>query len=97
VSSFIGRAFQSESPEDASPKRRPAAEAGAGRLELVHEAPERRAVVEVAPDDVERDAEERTDAGLSARARDPLLDADHGREQPAHALHVPDPIELAHG
>jgi hypothetical protein len=96
-SSFAGNAFQSESPEDASAKRRAAEIPAAGRFELVDEALERRTVVEIAAYDVEGNAEKRADPGLAARAGDALLHSDERRQESADPLHVPDAVELAHG
>ena len=93
----LGDAHEYKPAEFAAAKRRPAKVVVAGRLELVDEALKRRPVVQVAADDVERNAEEGTDPRLAARARDALLDADHRREDAADALHVPDAVELAHG
>src|SRR5439155_17839123 len=92
----LGDAREYKPAESAAAKRRSSEVAVAGRLELVDEALERRPVVQVAADDVERDTEQRADPRLAARAMDALLDADHRREDAADALHVPDAVELAH-
>jgi hypothetical protein len=86
-----------ESPELAAAKRCAAAVALAVRLELVDEALERLAVVEPEAADVERNAEERPDPGLSAGAGDALLDPHERREEPSEPYHVPDTVQLAHG
>jgi hypothetical protein len=97
VSSSVGNSLKSESPELASAKRGPAEVAIAVELELVYEACQRASVAELEADHVERHAHELAHPRLPAASRDALVHSDERRKEAAHALHVPDAVELAHG
>jgi len=67
------------------------------RREDVDEAAERRAVVQLQPDDVERQADQAArEQGLPVRSMDVLTDTDQRRQQAAGALDLPDSVELGH-
>src|SRR6266536_666651 len=97
AASLSGSAFQCESPELASAKRRAAEVAVVKGLELVDEGLQRRPVAETEAAYVEGAAEERAEPRLAALARDAFVHADERREQAAQARDVPDAVEVAHG
>jgi len=67
------------------------------RREDVDEAAERRAVVQLQPDDVERHADQAArEQGLPMRSMNVLADTDQRRQEAAGALDVPDSVELGH-
>jgi len=67
------------------------------RHEDVDEAGERRAVVQLQPDDVERHVDQSArEQRLPARSADVLADTDQRRQEAAGALDGPDSIELGH-
>src|SRR5437879_1768985 len=69
---------------------------GPARLQDVHEAGERPAIPQLAPDHAERDAEQRADPRLPRVAGDALAHPEERRQQPAGSPHVPRAVELAH-
>jgi len=68
------------------------------RHEDVDEAGERRAVVQLQPDDVERHVDQSArEQRLPARSADVLADTDQRRQGAAGTLDPPDPVKLVHG
>src|SRR5256885_4454055 len=97
AASLSGCAFECESPELASPKRRAAEVSVALPFQPVDEVLKRRPVAEAEALDVEGRERQRAEPGLAARPLDVLLDAVQRRQQAVDPRDVPDTVQLGHG
>src|SRR2546423_15076182 len=97
AASLSGCAFECESPELASPKRRAAEVSVALPFQPVDEVLKRRPAAEAEALDVEGRERQRAEPGLPPRPLEVLMDAVPRRQQAVHPRAVPDPVQPGTG